>query len=235
MATISVELNLTLRCNLRCANCNRCCNLFPQRTDDVSISQVTDFLSQLRHRNLRVKRIKVVGGEPLLHPEFPLVWDLLAMAVDDGLIQKVKVDTNGAVPIPKLAPHKGMRIGGCPPRKKRHIPYLWSPVDLGCTVSGNLCNMPYRCGMSLDNRGWLPCSPAIMIARGFGLEHLYRQEVPDATWGLKELCRHCIHAMPKAWKVEHCKGLGNITLDERQPSPSWREALERLGWSNASG
>lgn len=230
MRIIAVELNVTLRCNQRCPNCNRCCNLFPHRTDDMTAGQIVNFLAQLRFSDLRVKRVKVVGGEPLLHPEFPLIWDLLELGVNEGLIRSVKVDTNGTLPIPAVHPHPRMRIGGCPPRRKRHIPYLWSPVDLGYTVNGNACRMPYRCGMSLDNRGWLPCSAAIMIARGFGLEHLYRQTVPDRTWGLDELCRHCIHAMPREWKDAHCQPLSRIITEEKTPTVSWRAALERLGW-----
>jgi hypothetical protein len=160
-----------------------------------------------------------------LHPQFARIYDLLRQAVDSRLIRKVKIDTNGTLPIPSLMPHDNIRFGGASQRKKAHLPYLWSPMDLGEPVPKQPCSMPRLCGFSLDNRGWLPCSAAIMIVRAFGLTHLYRQEMPTKPWGITEICRHCVHSMPEEWKQEHCKPLADITEEEKTPSESWREAL----------
>ncbi len=229
-----IELNLTLRCNQRCHNCNRLCHLFPERTDDVSLEQIKTMLEQLKSKGLRCNRMKVVGGEPLLHPQFVDAWSYFCVATETGLIEKIKIDTNGTIPIPDWLrnAYGRIRFSTSKPRSKAHVPYLWSPADLGYDLTGpGDCTMPRICGLSLDNRGWLPCSAAIMIARGFGLEHLYRQEVPEKTWGLDELCRHCVHAMPKEWKDRYCKKLSEITVEERTPTVSWGRALEKLGYN----
>ncbi len=66
-----------------------------------------------------------------------------------------------------------------------------------------------------------------MIARGFGLEYLYRDHLPVNVWGLDELCQHCIHAAPNSFIREHSKRLSDITEEEKTPTKSWVVALAR--------
>lgn len=221
-----VELNITLRCNQACANCNRLCHLYPDRKEDIDPEAIAQWIAYLRVTGQTVNRVKVVGGEPLLHPQFRDIYCLLGEAVNSGEIKAVKVDTNGTLPIPSLPKYRGVRIGGRKPRRKEHLPYLWSPMDLGEQIPRHPCDMPRLCGFSLDNRGWLPCSPAIMIVRSFGLEHLYKRDMPTKPWGISDICRHCIHAMPDEWKRMHCKPLGSITAAEKAPTVSWARALQ---------
>jgi hypothetical protein len=74
--------------------------------------------------------------------------------------------------------------------------------------------------MSLDWRGWLPCSPAILIAGGFDLEHLYREpdDIPTGPWG-EELCSHCVYSAPRKWRK------ANGGFEVTKPTPRWEEAL----------
>ncbi len=220
-----IELNLTLRCNLACPNCNRCCNLFRTRTDDVSRQQIRAMVLDIKQykqaTGMRINRIKVVGGEPLLHPEWDWVIEKLSELVPDHC-NKVKVDSNGTI---KHEPVKNVVFAGRGIVRKEHLPYLWSPTDLGLPITP--CSQPRICGFSLDSIGWLPCSPAIMIARSFGLEHLYRNKMPTQPWGLDELCKHCIHAAPEEFRQAHCKSLGSILESDQRPTESWVRALER--------
>jgi len=220
-----IELNLTLRCNAKCPNCNRCCDLYPERTDDVSFSQFADMVREVRATPSEVTRIKVVGGEPLLHPDFESVCDALSGLVAGGYVGKVKIDTNGILEVLPRYRKPHISFSGTKPKKKVHLPYLWSPTDLKLPIKP--CSQPRFCGLSLDNIGWLPCSPAIMIVRAFRLKHLYKYEMPTETWGLDEICKHCIHAAPAAWRKEHERALCDITEEEKTPSPSWKEGLER--------
>jgi hypothetical protein len=196
----------------------------------MTVAQVEHFVSQCLAAREHVRSVKVVGGEPMLTPDFPAIYDILACGIDAGAFCNVRISTNRARPIPAFPHHRAIRWMGTDLKRKRHQPYLWSPVDLGYTVAGP-CRMPFRCGISLDAYGYLPCSAAIMIARGFGLEHLYRRELPDGVWGMDELCRHCIHGMPGDWQRKHSFPAVNPPPEAVAPTSAWQAALPRaLAW-----
>jgi len=111
--------------------------------------------------------------------------------------------------------------------KKKHLPVLWSPEDLGLKSKGP-CSMVSRCGISLDKYGYLPCSSAIMIARVFKLTHLYKRELPGKAWGMEELCRHCVFGLPDDWCRENVKPLSECKGEFVEPTKSWRKALSEF-------
>lgn len=222
---MNVELNITLRCNLRCTNCNRLCDKFPGREEDMTPEQITKFVEQIRHSKRPVRRVKVVGGEPLMHPRIGEIVDILGGAVKEGLIQTVKVNTNRTLPIPDFG-DQPVRLMGKKTADKVHLPVLWSPRDMGYVVSGP-CSMPRRCGVSLDAFGYLPCSGAMMIVRMLNRFDLYRKELPETVWGMDDLCPHCVFAMPTAWCIENSWPLSKTPVEGKTPTPTWRENLPR--------
>ena len=225
---INFELNVTLRCNLRCANCNRLCHLRPAWAEDsdVPLEQVRRFVDHLRTGPVQAKRVKIAGGEPMMHHDLTGVLAILLAGVEEGLIQKIKVDSNGTLARPAIA-HPALRFSGRRPNHKAHLPTLWSPTDLGLPTSFP-CSMPRRCGVSLDNRGYLPCSAAISIVRTMRLPGLYRDRPDEAgCWDFARLCPHCVFAAPEAWRKAHCKPLNRITAGEKLPTPTWATYLQR--------
>tara|TARA_Y100000310_G_scaffold342397_1_gene445490 strand:- start:1582 stop:2310 length:729 start_codon:yes stop_codon:yes gene_type:complete len=222
------ELNITLRCNLRCPNCNRLCNLYPDRTataEDMTTAQIEKSIGQLRDSTTtKAKRIKIVGGEPTLHPRLPSILKILAAAIDEGLIQKVKIDSNKTLPRPATIEHPAIRWSGRKPSRKKHLPFLWSPADMGFKTIGP-CRMPFICGPSLDKYGWLPCSSAIAIVRVFGMPGIYRDALPSGPWAMKELCRHCIWSMDDMWCNDNVIPLSETKLRHLTPTESWAKAL----------
>lgn len=217
------ELNITLACNAACHDCNRMCNVYKSRTEHMRVDQIEKFIDQLR-TGLPIGTVKVVGGEPTVHPEFEAIYGILMDAVEEGLIRLLKISTNHVLPRPDFVqPHPRLRwMGQRPDNKKGHIPYTVSPLDFGLTPAnpGWQCPVPRRCGASLDYHGWLPCSPGIMIARLWRLEHLYRKELPISGWGFDELCQHCVYSQPVAWQ----KTLA-LEMDVTVPSKTWREKM----------
>jgi hypothetical protein len=201
----------------------------------VSRQQIEDLIEDVHFyhmvENTPINRIKIAGGEPLLHPDILWILERLSPLVPEYVL-KIKLDSNGTMTavigdmMVNNAKVPNIVFSGRAPKKKMHLPYLWSPTDLGLKVTP--CDTPRLCGFSLDNRGWLPCSPAIMIARTFGLDHLYMDGLPHSVWGMDELCKHCIHAAPKAFREAHCKPLREITEAERTPTESWRKALKHV-------
>ena len=223
---INFEINPTLRCNLKCPNCNRLCHLTPKwaNDSDMTVEQVERFVAELRGGPVQAKRVKVAGGEPLLHPELGEILGVLLAGVTEGLIEKIKIDSNGT--LPKLhIEHPALRWSGRKPAKKVHLPTLWSPTDLNLPTSYP-CSMPKACGISLDNRGYLPCSMAISLVRTgvVGPEHYC--DTFNARWNFHEICPHCVFAAPEAWRKAYCKPLNKITSGEKLPTATWAEALQ---------
>src|SRR3990167_2990381 len=192
-----IELNVTLACNRACPNCNRLCHIYKNREEHVTLQQVDKMKAQIRESDKVISRIKVAGGEPLLNPEFKEIYYALSDAIDEGLVEKVKIDSNGSISYPKnLIRHPKILHGGKIPIKKIHLPVFVAPIDMNETAIIGKCKVPSLCGYSLDHHGWLPCSAAIAIVRAFHLDHLYKQKLPQKVWGLNEVCQYCVFGMP---------------------------------------
>jgi hypothetical protein len=221
-----VELNITYDCNLKCKGCNRICDktrLYP----DMSVEQVKEFTDKLRSEDRYTSRVKVVGGEPTVHPQFLEIIEVLSVACVEGRIGKVAVNTNGvtARQYVGMTLPPGISWKFSPPKKKRHRPFLWSPKDL-CLLSHGPCKMTRVCGYSLDSKGWLPCSAAPAIVKMFDLEYLYKPfdgPLPEKPWGMEELCQDCIHGIDNFGN----SGLSDMPAMWEMPSPRWADALWR--------
>ncbi len=227
---IAVELNVTLACQAGCANCDRLCDKFLDRTEHMELGQVAEFLSQARRAG-GVAKVRVLGGEPTLHPQIEDILDLLEGGLDERVIGRVELGTNCLTPdwteIARRHPQVDWQRS--PLRRKKHLPFVWAPLDLGLTGTAP-CRHPVQCGFSLDSRGWLPCSPAIAISRLFFDGKHYRQEMPAGIpWGQDELCPLCVYSLARSWHVRHRRHLADITPEMRVPTRRWAEALERAG------
>lgn len=89
VAVESVELHIVEHCNLRCA---QCCNVSPYldaRT--MSVDEVRAACARIRAA-LRPDVLKIMGGEPLLHPELGAV---LRAVKESGVAPRVRLFTNG--------------------------------------------------------------------------------------------------------------------------------------------
>ena len=230
---MKIELNITMKCNMGCPQCNRMCNVYREREEHMSLEQINKFIEQISHVP-GTKRVKVVGGEPLMHPNFAEIHNLLVDAVEKKFISYVKIGTNKTITRPtNLKEHPAVRFGGKLSRKKSHIPYLWSPLDLGFKTDGDIeklkrCMQLRRCGFSLDKYGYLPCSMAIMIARLLGYTDLYKYEIPTEVWGLDVLCKHCTLSMDSQWIKAHTKPLKLITPEDQTPTKTFQEGLDKF-------
>lgn len=83
------ELHVTEHCNLRCTHC---CNMSPyvaERTLDVA---EIERLCTVMAEHLRVDVFKIMGGEPLLHPEITQVVHAIRRT---GISNTVRLFTNG--------------------------------------------------------------------------------------------------------------------------------------------
>jgi len=224
---MNVEINCTLMCNKKCWACNRLCNVYPYtKKDEVSTEQIRSFLQQAKVMG-GVKKVKLLGGEPLMCSNFNEIYMLLYQAQKDKIIQQLKVDTNHTIPFPKELPTDGVRIMGKSESRKKHIPIV-HPLDEGYTTKAMPnCAMLRRCGMSLDASGWLPCSAAIPIERlwRFGS---YRPTMQKEPWDLDLLCPCCPWSMSQEWINSHTYHLDQHPKEYDKPSPRYMEKLDAL-------
>lgn len=83
------ELHVAEHCNLRCANC---CNMSPLVAERLlTVAEVESFTRRMASF-LVADVVKIMGGEPLLHPDLPAVLRILR---DSGIGDRVRLFTNG--------------------------------------------------------------------------------------------------------------------------------------------
>lgn len=85
----SFELHVVEHCNLRCANC---CNISPHVPKRVLAIDEVEALCSRMAKVLSAEVLKIMGGEPLLHPD---IATLLRVFRASGLGDRVRLFTNG--------------------------------------------------------------------------------------------------------------------------------------------
>ncbi len=89
VAVESVELHVVEHCNLRCA---QCCNVSPYLPErSMSVAEVRATCERLRDV-VRPDVLKIMGGEPLLHPD---VGGVLRAVRESGVAPRIRLFTNG--------------------------------------------------------------------------------------------------------------------------------------------
>ena len=83
------ELHVVEHCNLRCANC---CNMSPLVGERTLTVDEIDALARRMAGVLVADVVKIMGGEPLLHPDVPGVLRALRAS---GVGRRVRLFTNG--------------------------------------------------------------------------------------------------------------------------------------------
>jgi organic radical activating enzyme len=85
----TVEINVVWHCNISCVSCSHGSPNMPQISCDPA--EVYEGLSQLA-RWMRTDHVRLVGGEPLLHPE---VAAIAAAAHRSQITERTRIVTNG--------------------------------------------------------------------------------------------------------------------------------------------
>ena len=89
IANARIEINVVEHCNLSCRACSHLSPLMPRRM--VSPRQLTDELGLLG-RVYHARWVRLVGGEPLLHPQ---LLEVIEAARQTKIADRVSVVTNG--------------------------------------------------------------------------------------------------------------------------------------------
>lgn len=86
-----IEYNIVEHCNLRCYQCDHASPLLHKKFVDIE-----DFRADLYPlgKVIHVSELKIIGGEPLLHPE---IHQLIEVARSTGISDKITLTTNGTL------------------------------------------------------------------------------------------------------------------------------------------
>jgi hypothetical protein len=223
-----IEIDITYVCNLRCLNCNRSISQAPEKLH-ISLSRIRQFVDESIARGKRWKGIRVLGGEPTLHPEFlPITEELLRYHQwdPDCIITVVSNGYGKAVnemlkKIPSsIQVENTSKTGNLQPSFGA---FNVAPVDDPRFANAdfrNGCDIMENCGMGLTPLGYYPCAVAGGIDRIAG-KNLGSAALPadddDMLSAASELCRLCGH-----FRDGHCAPpeMRPILL-KQEMSPTW--------------
>lgn len=231
----AIEIDLTWACNLRCLNCNRSVRQAPTG-ERMTLSQVEAFIDESRRSGVVWRKIRLVGGEPTLHPEFDAIVDRLCAWRDElGGAMEIQVSTNGhGHAVMEALDRVRGRVTIDDSAKEGNVqPHFGdfnvAPRDLPEYQRAdyrNACWVAEGCGMGLTPYGYYPCAVAGGIDRVLGLG-LGRPRLPmlddDMLDEAASLCQWC-----GRFKTGHFvpRNLRPPLLDEPM-SPSWVAAYAR--------
>lgn len=229
-----IEIDITYLCNLHCLNCNR--SVSQAREDmHMPIGMVSAFVDETIAKAKRWRRIRVLGGEPTLHPQFHQVIAELRRYRAWHPECIVEVVSNG------YGPHVSRLLGELPAdimidntakssRVQPHFgPFNLAPADdivYALTDYSNACAIARDCGMGLTPMGYYPCAVAGGIDRILGA-NLGAQSLPadddDMLEMAQRFCRLCGrfrdgHFVPRVLRP---------VLDTERVSPTWKALYER--------
>ena len=226
-----VEIDITHMCNLSCLHCSRSCGHI-QDPNLITLGQIEEFFDQVRDYEYPLKFVKIIGGEPTLHPEIDGIVSLLqGLQRELGFGLRIFSNGHGKKVVDKLWElyHGGLYINNqmkADSRSAPHYTYNIAPCDLpeysGCNFEGG-CTMMHDDGMALTYHGIYGCAPGASVDRIYGLdigfhdlEDVNEESVMEQ---IQHLCRFCgIYKTNFGDQRVH----GNEVV-----SKSWQEAYAR--------
>lgn len=225
----SIEIDITYDCNLLCHNCNRSASQAPEKLH-IPLDSVRSFVTESIDCGKRWKRIRVLGGEPTLHPQFlDIVKELLRYHARHQTCV-IEIVTNGYGPIvqsqlarlPAAIRVENSRKTG--PVQLEFAPFNLAPVDdprYRHADYTNGCSIMRDCGMGLTPSGYYPCAISGGIDR-IAEMGLGRSILPDDSDDMRDVlsvsCSLCGrfkdgHYVPKNLRPK---------LPGQPVSPSWK-------------
>lgn len=198
-----IEIDLTLRCNMKCNNCDRMC----PKPIDLSLEN----LEKVVEDNIW-KHIRLLGGEPLLHPRIDDVFDIMKKCK-----ALVSIHTNGT--IIRYVPNwinvisSNKRINKQPMFQTFNV----APIDVGITSGFEKgCFIPEQCGMCFSVDGlYYCCGAGATVAREFNL-NIGCKDYNDVTPRMFDIvCRLCGHFKYSSFNLD------NNWTREQKYSKSW--------------
>jgi hypothetical protein len=206
------------------------------------LAQIDSFLAETLSKSYRWEIIRLLGGEPTLHPEFHQIIDrfldykkkfapeLQLIVVTNGMSEAVR---KSIALIPPEVTVENTHKSGDPIEDSRaagFAPFNRAPCDQPAhknTDFGNGCSIVEICGMGLTPFGFYPCAIAGGIDRVIGID-AGRKILPDKSDEMRdqlsEFCKLCGH-----FCVEAADSSPRMSETWIKNYATWRESRPRLG------
>lgn len=220
-----IEIDITYACNLKCFNCNRSCTQAPSQ-EYMTVAQIRHFLNESISANICWECIRILGGEPTLHPDFLEIIDMIrSWKLNYAPEARVEVATNGygrrVREVLSLIPEDVSIIDSHKDNRRQEFDaFNIAPSDLAIYRYAdfrNGCIITEVCGIGLTPYGWYPCAIAGAIDRVFGFDigcNKLPSKDDDMYEQLEKFCSLCGHfdrrlpkackpAMSKTWKTAY--------------------------------
>jgi hypothetical protein len=200
----AIEIDITYLCNLRCTNCNRSITQAAEKVH-MPLEMIRQFVRDSIAQNKVWKHIRVLGGEPTLHPSFLDILEQLRSYRKFAPACKLEVATNGygkrvAAIIGQIPADVAIVNSGKTGNLQASFgAFNMAPVDDPAYAQAdytNGCSIMRDCGMGLNPSGYYPCAVAGGIDRVLGSKS-GRQQLPRDADDMLDLandfCRLCGH------------------------------------------
>ena len=226
-----LEIDITYACNLHCINCNRSVTQAPE-AKHLTLEAVQAAVAEWKSVGKKWKRIRILGGEPTVHPQFEAIVDAIRAYREwhPGVLIEVVSNGYGAMVQGKLAAlPKDVVIENSNKTSKvqPHFgPFNMAPVDDPKYAKAdytNACSIVENCGMGLGPQGYFPCGCAGGIDRVTGANGGYKalpKDDDDMLALLEDNCRLCGRFHDGHYVPQNIRP----TLTEAKVSPTWEAA-----------
>lgn len=200
-----LEIDITYQCNLKCYNCDRSCRQAPS-TEKVDVIQIKKLLADSVNIEKQWKRIRILGGEPTLHPD---IDEIISLLIDYKLTHNPDVSleliSNGygkyvqniLSKIPSEFKVNNTNKTG--EFQQKFEPFNLAPGDSKkhvFTDFSNGCWVTTYCGIGFNKSGFYPCGVGGSIDRILG-KNLGLKNIPTSIKQIqeqmKDLCKLCGH------------------------------------------
>ena len=187
----AIEIDITLRCNLNCPNCDR----MAPKDLDLSLENIQKFVDTDRVW----QKIVLIGGEPTLHPQLEEIFKIIEPCRYLRYYQPrciIAIATNGydkelLKRIPKWV---YILSSGKKSSKQLFKTFNVAPIDVGITTGFEKGCYIADHGVSLSVDGlYYPCGAGATVAREFGFKIGQESVETVDTWMFEKLCRYCGH------------------------------------------
>ncbi len=235
-----LEIDITYTCNLACHNCNRSVGLAPE-SRDLKTDELESAVDEWIVLDHRWDRIRLLGGEPTLHPRFAEIVaiisryqrhypDCLLEVVTNGhgrRVNKVLRDLPASFLVDNSA-----KSG---PIQPHFGPFNLAPLDdmnYRWADFSNACSIARDCGMGLTPGGYYPCAVAGGIDRVLGL-NLGRAAFPSPNDTMPDIAGRLCGMCGRFRDGHHVPRALRINLTEQRTSPAWIAAYDE--WRKRKG
>ncbi|WP_286240959.1 radical SAM protein [Neptuniibacter halophilus] len=201
-ATTLIEIDITYLCNLRCNNCNRSSAQAPEASH-ISLDDIRQFVDESINKDRNWERIRLLGGEPTLHPDFQNIINEMERYLEYNPTTLIEVVSNGySSKVQRILSQIPDSIQIENSSKNNNIQPSFGPFNLAPQDNPwyrfadfrNGCSISSTCGIGLTPQGYYPCAVAGGIDRVLGIKN-GRKSLPSTNDEMRDLmaaaCRLC--------------------------------------------